>query len=273
VSPFAAAAQAPESSIDRPLKIAIVTQADPFYIPVFFRRFLDDAPRRGIDTRLVVITSAFAESTVSLARRMWRFYGPVRFVKLAFAYASIAVAERAGGAPRTVEPIARARRVPVRHVSDVNDPAFVGELRSLDLDVILSVAAPQVFKPELLRVPRWGCVNVHAAKLPNYRGMMPNFWAFYHDEPSTGVTVHVMDEAIDHGPILLQGDVPIRRDDTLHALMVRSKIEAARITIDALAGVRDGSVELRQPEGVGSYFSFPRPEHVRSLRQRGRQLL
>jgi methionyl-tRNA formyltransferase len=256
----------------RDLAIAIVTQDDPFYIAAFFGPFLDAAPGRGISTRLVVITSAFGESTGKLARRMWSFYGPVGFVRRALAYAAATLMDRVGRRPRTVEAIARAHGVPVRHVGNVNDPALVDDLMRMGLDVILSVSAPQVFKKDLLQVPAWGCVNIHAAKLPKYRGMMPNFWAFYHGDQSAGITVHRMDEALDRGKILLQGDVEIRPDDTLDDLMRRSKVEAARIAVDALARVRDGTITLRDYEGEGSYFSFPTPDHVRELRRRGRRL-
>jgi methionyl-tRNA formyltransferase len=257
----------------RDLAIAIVTQDDPFYIPAFIGPFLDAAPRRGISTRLVVITSAFGESTGKLARRMWTFYGPAGFVKRSLAYATALVMARAGGTPRTVERIARAHDIPVRRVTNVNDPALIDDLRCLDLNVILSVSAPQVFKKDLLSIPTWGCVNIHAAKLPKYRGMMPNFWAFYHGDPSAGVTVHRMDEGLDRGKILLQGDVEIRHEDTLHDLMIRSKVEAARIAVEALGRVRDSTIELRDYEGAGSYFSFPTREHVQELRARGKRLL
>lgn len=257
----------------RDLAVAIVTQDDPFYIPAFLGPFLDNAPRRGISTRLVVITSAFGESRWKLARRMCSFYGPAGFVKRTLAYASTLLLDRLGARPRRVETMARAHDIPVRHVANVNDPALIRDLEDLGLDVVLSVSAPQVFKKDLLSVPSWGCVNIHAAKLPKYRGMMPNFWTFYHGDPAAGLTVHVMDEALDRGKILLQGDVEIRSDDTLHAIMIRSKVEAARIAIDALARVRDGTIEPKDPEGAGSYFSFPTREHVRELRRRGKRLL
>lgn len=256
----------------RDLAIAIVTQDDPFYIPAFFGPFLDAAPGRGISTRLVVITSAFGESTGKLARRMWAFYGPMGFVKRMLAYASTMVMDRVGRRPRRVETMVRARGIPVRHATNVNAPALVDELERLGLDVILSVSAPQVFKKKLLGVPAWGCVNIHAARLPQYRGMMPNFWAFYHGDRSAGVTVHTMDEALDRGKVLQQGDVEIRPADTLHDLMIRSKVEAARIAVEALGRVRDGTIELRDYEGAGSYFSFPTRDHVRELRTRGKRL-
>jgi len=47
-------------------------------------------------------------------------------------------------------------------------------------DVIFSVSAPQILKKNLIKLPNWGCINVHTAKLPEYRGMVPNFWAMYH---------------------------------------------------------------------------------------------
>jgi len=268
----AVAPRLPRSTSEE-LSIAIVTQDDPFYISAFFGPFLEEAPRCGITTRLVIITSSFGESRWRLAQRMWSFYGPIGFARKAFAYATIRLKEKIGGRPASVHKIVRAHGIMVRRVDNVNDPALIEDLKGLGLDVILSVSAPQLFKSDLLSVPRWGCVNIHAARLPKYRGMMPNFWALYHGEPAAAVTVHLMDQKIDRGQILRQGDVEIRADDTLHDLMIRSKIEAARVAVQALTQVRDGTIVLRDAEGAGSYFSFPSREHVRELRRRGKRLM
>ena len=98
---------------------------------------------------------------------------------------------------------------------------------------------------EILRLPPEGCVNVHAAPLPRYRGMLPTFWVLYEREPETAVTVHYMNEKLDDGPIILQESVPIREGETQRSLMRRCKIVGARLLSQTIDLVEMGEVRTR----------------------------
>ena len=96
-----------------------------------------------------------------------------------------------------------ALEIPYERIADVNDPAFVARLRELDLDIIVSLQQ-HIFKGELLRTPKVACLNVHTGILPGYRGVKPIFWMQLRREPELGVTVHIMNERIDTGRIVVQ---------------------------------------------------------------------
>jgi len=96
-----------------------------------------------------------------------------------------------------------ALEIPYAPVADVNDPEFLGKLRSLDVDVIVSFQQ-RIFKRALLETPKVACLNVHTGILPGYRGFKPVFWMQSRREPELGVTVHRMSEHIDTGPIVVQ---------------------------------------------------------------------
>lgn len=255
------------------LRFVIVTQEDLFYIPEFLKRFLQEVDPERFAIPLVVVLPPFNENFFSLLKRMYSFYGPIDFLRRGVQFVTIKCLNGLGLVRRSVRSIAKHYDIPVREVSDVNDPAFVDELKLMDLDVILSVAAPQIFKEQLLRTPKWGCINVHSAKLPKYRGMMPNFWAMYYGDRTAGITVHLMDTKIDRGKIILQTEIPIHPKESLDSLMKRSKQAAASLVIQALEQIRSGTVTLQNYEGKGTYFSFPKREHVRHLRARGHRLL
>ena len=61
-----------------------------------------------------------------------------------------------------------------------------------------------IFKKELLKIPRYGCINLHCSILPKYAGLLPSFWTIYNKEEKIGSTVHYMDDKIDNGAILGQ---------------------------------------------------------------------
>ena len=105
--------------------------------------------------------------------------------------------------------------------------------------------------------------------------MMPNFWTMVHGEPHATVTIHYMVEKLDAGDILLQRPVPIRPEDSLHDLMVRSKevgVEALLEAIDA-DRARHASSRARWTPTQATYFSFPKRADAERLRRMGRALL
>jgi len=262
-----------EQEMKKGMQTTIITQDDIFYICEFLRPFLRKAKKAGISTPLIVVLPPFNEGIPALAKRMYRLYGFSGFLRRGIQYTRLKLLDRLGLAKRSVRSIAAEYDIPVRKATNVNDSALVAELQSMRPDVILSVSAPQIFHEEVLQVPRWGCVNIHSAKLPKYRGMMPNFWAMYHGDQSAGITVHRMAPEIDRGKILVQSEIPIHQTESLDSLIRRSKCAAADLTIRVLQQIRAGTVQLKDYEGESSYFSFPKREHVRDLRAKGHRLL
>lgn len=250
------------------ISVAVVTQDDPFYMPLFFESFLPAVPD-GVEVERVTILRSFDESLPELARRMYGLYGPVNFVRRGVSYAYRELANRLGG-DYSVEAVVRDHGVPVAHRDSVNTDAFVS--RAEDVDVVLSASAPEIFDPEVLAAPSWGCLNVHTAKLPKYRGMLPTFWALYHGEDEIGVTVHTMAEEIDQGEIARQTTFPVE-SRSLDDAIRRGKRVGGRLAAEALGDVAAGAVTLTPMTGEESYFSFPSAEDRREFQRRGGRLL
>ena len=220
-----------------------------------------------------MILPAFNESLFSLAKRMYEFYGLINFLRHGIKYVILKILDKLKLSHNTVRGLARKQGIELKEPHDINSSAFIAELKKKDLNLILSVAASQIFSEELLDVPKWGCINIHSAKLPNYRGRMPNFWAMYHGDSNAGITIHTMDKMIDKGKIILQGEIKIRPDESLDSLIKRSKSKAADLVIEVLEIITAGAVELRNYEGKGSYFSFPTKEDIREFKRQGNRLL
>jgi len=171
-----------------------------------------------------------------------------------------------GGA---VHRLFRSRGIPVRDIADVNAPEFLDDLRRLGVDLIVSLNTPQRLKRPILTLPAHGCVNVHFGMLPRYRGLMPVFHALMNGESAFGVTVHVMDEKLDNGDILLQRAVPIEPGDTLDSLYPKGFAAASELlaeTIDACA--RGALVRRPNSEAEKTYYSYPSRDQIRRYRRR-----
>ena len=91
----------------------------------------------------------------------------------------------------------------------------------------MSVSAPQIFRHELLHAPRHGCINIHNGRLPDYRGMLPNFWQMLNGETQAITTIHSMVRKLDAGTVIWEEATPIRPEMSLDALIRETKERSA----------------------------------------------
>jgi len=134
----------------------------------------------------------------------------------------------------------------------IND-SLIDDLRSLEPDFIAVTAYGKLLPTAILQMPKNGCINVHASLLPKYRGAAPVAWAIRRGEERTGVTTMLMDEGLDTGPILLQKEVNILREDTAGSLSITLAHSGATLLIETLIGIRNGSVTPKVQSGEASY--------------------
>ncbi|QGA81904.1 formyltransferase family protein [Halomicrobium sp. LC1Hm] len=253
------------------LRIVVVTQDDPFYVPHFFDKFFEAIPA-DVEIERVVLLEPFNESFPALVRRMYRLYGLTNFVRRGVSYVGRTVADAIGMGKYSVESVAANHNIPVTERESINTDAFVESITEVNVDVILSVSAPEIFDEAVLNAPVWGCLNVHTSELPKYRGMLPTFWALYHGENEVGVTVHTMVEDIDQGKIVRQRTFSID-GMALDEIIIQGKRTGGKLAADALKDISNGTEDLRLMEGESSYFSFPTAEHRRELQRQGGKLL
>jgi methionyl-tRNA formyltransferase len=141
-----------------------------------------------------------------------------------------------------VKQVARAHGLYMLQPPRASDPQFLAELKLLAPQVIVVVAYGQVLRPALLCIPPIGCVNVHASLLPKYRGAAPINWALIRGEQVTGVTIMLMDETLDTGPILLQRELAIEPFDDAGTLQERLATCGAEMLLQALDAVESGAL-------------------------------
>jgi methionyl-tRNA formyltransferase len=267
------------------LRLVFVTVDDPFYVCEFFREFGPAYDRQEVEVAGVVIQAPLGrKSRTTLARQMLDFYGWWDFLRVGFRYAGraalgvLAVRVFRGHfwGSFSVEHIICRQGWKILPCGNVNDPEFIHVLGELKIDLVVSVAASQKFKEDLLSAPRYGCINIHNARLPKNRGMLPNFWALYHydSEPTSGMTVHKMNATLDDGPILLQEELELDPRESLDHLIRRTKRLNARLLLAALALYRNGEPEYRpNRSSEATYNSFPNRQDVKAFRAKGLKLI
>lgn len=258
------------------LSVHIITVDEYYYIPKFLDSVItsDQIDVVGITT---VPPSLGTKNMLSFIVELFQVFGPKVFTSHALFYGKYRVLDILGRVLSTdtvysPKRLARRHDIDYRHVQDVNTDEYVSYARSLSPDTLVSVAATQKFESELLMVPEKYGLNVHSSLLPEYRGVSPSFWTLLNDEEETGITVHRMADEIDTGEIVRQRPVPIRDDDTLHALNTRVAEQGSEVLLQALEEIRRGdeSLEPIEPD-QGSYYSMPTREDVQTFRAQGNQ--
>ena len=131
---------------------------------------------------------------------------------------------------------------------DFRDAGTVESLRSLKADVFVVVAYGKILPAEVLSIPKFGCVNIHASLLPSYRGAAPIQWAVIDGRKETGITTMVMGEGLDTGDILMQYRTEISPDETGGSLFDRLSVMGGEAITDTLRRLEAGTAE-RTPQG------------------------
>ncbi len=131
----------------------------------------------------------------------------------------------------------------------LRDQAVQAELRALGTDAFVVVAYGKLLPPEALAIPRLGVLNVHPSLLPKYRGPSPVQQAVLDGVEETGVTVMLLDEGMDTGPVLSQQRVGLTGDETAGALMARLFDTGAQLLADTLEKYARGEIRPQPQDG------------------------
>lgn len=137
----------------------------------------------------------------------------------------------------------------------VRQPEVVQQLRALAPAVIVVAAFGQILPSSVLSVPPHGCINVHASLLPRHRGAAPIPAAILAGDVQTGVTIMLMDEGMDTGPILSQAAIPILSDDTTASLTERLGCLGGQLLLDTLPRWLAGEITPQKQDEQGVTYS------------------
>ncbi len=119
---------------------------------------------------------------------------------------------------------------------------FIEQIKQLNPDVICVVAYGKILPKEILEIPKYGCINVHASLLPKYRGAAPIQWAIINGDKQTGITTMQMDEGMDTGDILLMEKVEIGENETTGELWDRLSIIGGKLLVETLKQIEEGKI-------------------------------
>jgi methionyl-tRNA formyltransferase len=162
-----------------------------------------------------------------------------------------------------VKVLAKENGIEVLQPEKASEEGFCELIRSREPDLIIVVAFGQILKKRLLDIPKWGVINVHASLLPEYRGAAPIQRAILNNETKTGLTVMLMDEGLDTGPILFQEAVPILENETAGHLHDRLAERAGDLMVRSLKHMAQKPI-AEKPQGDAGATYAPKIEKALS---------
>ena len=155
--------------------------------------------------------------------------------------------------PSPVKLEAQKAGIRILQPQSVKDENFISELKSFNPSSIVLVAYGQILPAAIIDLPKQGCINIHASLLPSYRGAAPVNWAIINGEKKTGITIMLLDEGMDTGPVLLQDEIEIRESDTTGTLYLKLSEIGADLLISLLNDLEGGNVTPYAQTGEVSY--------------------
>lgn len=144
--------------------------------------------------------------------------------------------------------------LPIIQPRRIKNPETIEQLKDWNPDVIVVAAFGQILPEEVLELPEWGCLNIHASLLPRWRGAAPIQASILHGDIETGITIMKMDAGLDTGPVLAQWPTPIDPEETGGQLANRLSDIGACLLLETIPPYLDGAIKpIEQDHAKATY--------------------
>ena len=259
------------------IKVSILTQEDQFFIPKNIQKLIDS---EYIEVKSIVIinSSGSLNNKKLFFLKNFIFAGAVRLAIKSMFYRildfiNLITFNLFSNKVYSILALAKKNSIEINSIVNPNDKVFLKKLKNLKLDFIISYSAPVVFKSELLAIPKFHCINLHCSYLPKYSGILPSFWVLYNLESKTGCTVHLMDDKIDNGQIVLQKEVSIKDVNSIFEVNRITKEEGGKLMLKSIIGLYNKTIMISKNEvQKKNYNSWPNENQIKNFIRNGKKI-
>jgi methionyl-tRNA formyltransferase len=253
------------------MRITLITQSDPFYLAQNIEQLIKKLPNHSkIVSTVLLSPSPFGEKNTFFGkmRRTYSVFGICFFIRYSILFILNIFNPR-----RSVKRVLKSNNISVIKLKQsINYKESLSLIKSYNPDILVSIAGNQIFRLPLIKLSKYGCLNLHSSLLPKYRGLMPSFWVLKNNERKTGVSVFFVDENIDSGPILVQKEIEIGDDLSQAKLIKLTKRIGMEAIVEAIDMIHYNQVKtIPNPDDDMTYFSFPTRDDVKSFLKSGKK--
>lgn len=251
------------------MRIIIITQNEPFYLAKNFNYLVETLPDHSEIVACVVNdASPFGkkETFLQKVKKTYHIFGPKFFLYYSFKFIRSKFDRN-----KKLDSVLKKFKIPkIILEKSINNKKSVEIIKSYKPDLLISILGNQIFKKQIFDLAPKGCLNLHTALLPKYRGLMPTFWVLKNNEKYTGVSVFYVDKGIDSGPIVVQEKVEIG-ERTQEELIARTKKIGMKCIVKAVDLIYKNAVEIIENDADKmTYFSFPTKDDVKEFKRIGK---
>ena len=251
------------------MKITIITQNEPFYLAKNLSYLLDNLPEVSeVVSCVITKASPFGKKKGFTEKVMdsYKIFGFQFFIYYSFKFIFSIFFQK------SVISVLKNKGVKVIELQgNINSDKNVNLIKRDKPDLLISILGNQIFKKQIFDLAPKGCLNLHTALLPKYRGLMPTFWVLKNREQKTGVSVFLVDEGIDSGPIVVQKECMINNKSQAE-LIKETKMLGMQAIIEAIEKIQQDTFDLiPNPKEEATYFSFPRREDIKQFKSVGKK--
>ncbi len=252
------------------MRIIIITQNEPFYLAQNLRYLFYLMPNHSkIIGCIVSDVSPFGqkEGFLKKALKTYKIFGFKFFIYYSLKYI-FSIFNPSNNVLRLLK---KEKIKNIKLTKSINHIESLEIIKSYKPDLLISILGNQIFKSDLINLAPKGCINLHTALLPKFRGLMPTFWVLLKNQKKTGVSVFYVDQEIDNGPIIVQEEFVIG-NKTQRQLIIETKklgMEAIVKSVDLI--YHDNVKLIANNSKKMSYFSFPTKDDVREFKKLGKR--
>tara|TARA_Y200000002_G_C22642281_1_gene647564 strand:+ start:594 stop:1358 length:765 start_codon:yes stop_codon:yes gene_type:complete len=252
------------------MKIVIITQNDPFYLADNLKYLIQILPKHSEIIGCVVNdVSPFGkkETFIQKAKKTYNIFGWNFFLHYAIKFIS-----NKFNSKKNVRKLLKDNSIKeIVLEKHINHEDSIKKIKQFKPDLLLSILGNQIFKKQIIELAPKGCLNLHTALLPKYRGLMPSFWVLKNNEKYTGASVFFVDKGIDSGPIIVQKKIEIKSRN-LEELIIHTKRVGMEAITEAINLIENDNLQLIENDSQKmTYFSFPTKEDVNVFLKNGKR--
>lgn len=253
--------------------VLIITQNEPFYIPKMIKYILENKKK---DINIVGFTVLKPHrKNKSIYHWFMERAKIYSFLELMLVFLAMGVVKFFGffNNRYSVKKIMDKNEVKNFPSTDVNSDEYIELIKPLDLDFVISISCPHLFKKKLLSLPKLACLNAHGTLLPRHRGVFGSWWTIFKKDKEAGGTIHTMELKLDAGKILWQEEFNVDDKDTQYSIAYKTKKMMAEGLLDVMENFSNKVATPIDPKHKTSYHRAPSKELGKDFHKKGNRVL
>lgn len=244
------------------MNLILITQNEPFYLAQNLKYLIEKLPKHSKIIGCVVLSPSpygRRKSFFEKALETRKIFGNKFFY-----YYSIKFLINMFNPKSNVIRVLKNNDIPIIYLQNgINHEDSLKVISGYEPDILISILGNEIFRKPIIQLAPKGCLNLHSALLPKYRGLMPTFWVLKNKEKETGVSVFYVDEGIDSGDIIVQKRIKIELGITQSRLIKETKKLGMQAIIESIELIVCGNVNIiKNNDKEATYYSMPHRKDV-----------